>query len=52
MKTCALLLSLLMIAGCVPGDCVKDCYLINLQDMDLQHKCDMDPNRHDCPKVR
>ena len=49
MKILATLVSFLVIAGCVPGDCVKDCYLVEWRNQDREHKCDMDPYLHDCP---
>jgi hypothetical protein len=42
MKTCALLLSLLTIGGCVSGDCEGNCYLLELRKPDerLNFKCE------------
>jgi hypothetical protein len=51
MKTIIIAVSLLL-SGCVSGDCVKNCYIWGNKDLELLHKCNMDPMRSDCPVQR
>jgi hypothetical protein len=42
----------LLLSGCVPGDCINNCYIWGRKDLELLHKCNMDPLRADCPVQR
>lgn len=52
MKVLKIVLSCLLLAGCVPGDCFKNCYWYGTTNIPLKHKCDMDPYHPDCPVNR
>lgn len=52
MKTIKILATCLLLAGCVPGDCTKDCYILRNIDLELSYKCEIDPYRYDCPVRR
>ncbi len=52
MKTFQILAASILLFGCVPGDCTKDCYILTSKDLELEHKCNMDPYRSDCPVNR
>ncbi len=49
METIKILAVSLLLSGCVSGDCVSNCYLLKTRNHDLEHKCNMDPYRPDCP---
>jgi hypothetical protein len=52
MKVLKIILSCLLLAACLPGQCVKDCYVVGSSDVVLKYKCDMDPYHPDCPVRR
>lgn len=52
MKTIKILAVSLLLSGCVSGDCINNCYIWGKRDLELLHKCNIDPLRADCPVQR
>ncbi|RMQ43629.1 hypothetical protein ALQ04_02968 [Pseudomonas cichorii] len=52
MKTLNIIVACLLLSGCIAGDCIRNCYIMGKKDPDLLYKCEMDPNRYDCPVQR
>ena len=52
MNKIKIIIACALLSGCIAGDCTSRCYIWGNQDMELLHKCNMDPLRSDCPVQR